>query len=311
MPTVVHQLKIPAEPSTQGVSIPSRGHASGMRWWLAFIAREPFFQFAMLGLVIWSGVEFWSTDHSRYTIHIGPAEWQRIATTYLQQYGQPPTSAQLRGLIDRQIREEIFLREGLALHLDQGDEIVRRRIVQKYEFLQTDLAVADPPPAEALERWFDENKPRYETPERVAFSQVYFSVDHQSEEAAQSRATRALEKLRGMGVSRAPDLGDAFPGPADVSAVSPEEARRLFGESDLSQALFKLPMGQWSGPYRSGYGWHLIYVTGLTPPALPALTDIRGRALADYLEEERRNANAVHFEKLRAQYTIRYDGTDR
>ena len=128
------------------------------------------------------------------------------------------------------------------------------------------------------------------------------------EAAAKNRAIKNLEKLRGMRVSRAPDLGDAFPGPADVAAVSPEEATRLFGDSDLSQALFKLPVRQWVGPYRSGLGWHLIYVTGLIPPVLPALTEIHERVLADYLDEQRSILNERAFEKLRTKYKVRYDG---
>jgi peptidyl-prolyl cis-trans isomerase C len=288
------------------VSEPQRARARAR---IGFVVGEPFLQFIALGLLVWGAVEYWHANSNSYTIDIGPTERERIAMSYLRQFGQRPTQPQLQGLIDRHIREEIFLREGLALNLDKDDEIVRRRVVQKYEFLQTDLAVPEPPPPRILERWFAQNKVRYLAPERVAFSQVYFSVEGRGEQVAKSRAVKNLEKIRGMGVSRAPDFGDAFPGPADVAGVSQEEARRLFGESDLSQALFdNPPVGQWVGPYRSGYGWHLIFVTGIWPPMLPALADIHERVLTDYLDEERRLVNERAFEKLRAKYKVRYDG---
>ena len=193
------------------------------RAWLRVIAHEPFFQFIVLGLVIWGAVYYWQVDHDRYTIHLGPAERQRIAVTYLRQFGQSPTPRQFQGLIDRYIREEIFLREGLALNLDKNDEIVRRRIVQKYEFLQTDLAVADSPVPAALQHWFERNKQRYVTPEQIAFSHVYFSADKDGVQATKERAVKVLEKLRAKRISRAPDVGDVFPGPSDVGALPPGE----------------------------------------------------------------------------------------
>jgi hypothetical protein len=262
----------------------------------------------VLGFLIWGGSEYFNVHRDRYTIHLGPTERQRIVATYLQQFGQLPTPEQIQGLIDRYIREEIFLREGLALHLEKDDEIVRRRIVQKYEFLQTDLTVLDSPRPGVLDRWFDQNKLRYLTPDRIAFAHVYFSPDKGGEAAAKSRAGNALKTLRRNHTSSTPDLGDAFPGPSDVSALAPDEAMRLFGQSELSADLFKAPVGQWTGPYRSGYGWHLIYVTGHFPSVLPSLSEIRDRVLADYMDEERRALNEQAYEKLRARYAVRDDG---
>lgn len=276
--------------------------------WARSLLREPFFQFIVIGLLVWSGVENWHSRHDRHVIQLGPAARQHLSQAYLRQFGQPPSPQQMRGLIDRNIRDEIFLREGLAFNLDKDDEIIRRRIIQKYEFLRIDLAAAAPPTADMLSRWFDQNKLKYRTPERVAFTQVYFTVDKDGEVAAKSRALKVLQKLRGAPVDRAPDLGDSFPGPSDVSSLTPDEATRLFGDSELTNRLFELAAGQWSGPYRSGYGWHLVYIVERVPPTLPTLTQVRAQVLADYLDEQRSIANERAFETLRAKYTIQYDG---
>ena len=307
MSAVIHQLKVAPHSQEQGAAAPEP-RRSRARKWFAFVAHEPFFQFMLLGLLIWSGVEFWKAHNDHFTIHIGPAERQRIAMNYSRQFGQMPTAQQLEGMLDHYVREEIYWREGLALNLDKDDEIVRRRIVQKYEFLQTDLAVADTPTTVVLQRWFEQNKQRYLTPERVAFSHVYFSVDHEGEQAAKERAVKALEKLRATHTTRAVELGDAFPGPTDLSSLAPDESARLFGESELSQTLFKAPVDQWSGPYRSGYGWHLVHVTGHMPASLPPFAQVQERVLEDYREDQRRLLNARAFEKVRAKYTVRYDG---
>ncbi|HEY4214148.1 MAG TPA: peptidylprolyl isomerase [Steroidobacteraceae bacterium] len=275
------------------------------------IAREPFFQFIALGALIWSGVQYWTVHHDRYSIYLGPSERQRIAASYFLQFGSMPTAEQLGALIDRYVREEIVLREGLALNLDKGDEIVRRRIIQKFEFLETDLAVIGPPEQMVLERWFEQNAIRYLTPKRVAFSHVYFTADKDGEAATKARASEVLRRLRGMHTSHASDLGDAFPGPSDVGALALDEATRVFGQSELSEQLFKLPIGRWEGPYRSGYGWHLVYITGHLQPHLPQLVEVRERVLSDYLDEQRHIVNERAFEKLRAQYTVSYDAVGK
>ena len=54
----------------------------------------------------------------------------RIENSYVQQYGSEPSPAQMRTMVDNTVREEIYLREALALGLDKNDEIVRRRLAQ-------------------------------------------------------------------------------------------------------------------------------------------------------------------------------------
>ncbi|TAL01206.1 MAG: peptidyl-prolyl cis-trans isomerase [Rhodospirillaceae bacterium] len=298
------------QPSPPEPSLAASGARGGsqIRRWLIFIVCEPFFQFIALGLMIWLGLAYIESLNQRYVIHVGPAQRQRLAIAYQQQFGQPPTVEQLRQLVDRDITDEIFLREGLALNLDKDDEIVRRRIAQKFEFLQTDLAVPPEPDPGVLARWFQRNQLRYITPPRVAFTQVYFSADRDGDDAAQARANRVLLQLLNHRTRRAPAAGDSFPGPTDIGALTPDAAERLFGKSELSEKLFTAPVGQWFGPVRSGYGWHLICLTEKKPPELPRLDDIRSRVLADYMEEQRQVLNAQAVEKLRAKYKVVHDG---
>jgi hypothetical protein len=240
----------------------------------------------------------------RYVIHVSPAQQEQLALAYQQQYAQPPTGEELQQLLDRYVTEEIFVREGLALHLDRDDEIIRRRIAQKFQFLQTDLSVPQNPAPGVLEDWFRRNQVRYLTPERVSFVQLYFSPDRDGEAHARVRAMNALNQLHHAPGARVPELGDAFPGPNTTVALERDAVERLFGKSELSAALFAAPMAQWLGPIRSGYGWHLIYLTERNPSQPAVLDDVRSRVLADYLEEQREFLNAQAVMKLRAKYKI-------
>lgn len=285
---------------------PAEARKSLARKWVGLILREPFLHFILIGLLIWAGVEYRSGDYGRYTIHVGTTEQQGIAINYLRQYGQLPAPAELRQLVDLYIRQEICLHEGLRLGLDKGDEIVRRRIIQKYEFLLNDIAVPDAPRPETLQRWFERHKQNYLTAERVDFDHVYFSPDKGGWAGARSRAVDVLQAVHAGRRTLRANSGDTFPGPSQ-DTVSREEANRIFGQSELADALFMLAVGSWAGPYRSDYGWHLVYVTERSSPVLPSLMQIHEQVLANYLEEQRSISNARAFEKVRAKYSVIVD----
>ena len=285
-----------------------RRNQGRVRGWLKAAAREPLLHFVLLGLLTWCVCDYGNGRRERYTIHIGAAQREYLASTYRQQFGQPPGSVQLARLIDGYVSDEIRFREGLALGLDRDDEIVRRRVIQKYDFLRSDLVVPEQPTPAVLERWFEQNRMRYQIPERVSFAQVYFaSPDDRPVSTVPERVLRALAQLREAHASRAEGVGDPFPGPSDVGALTKDDAVRVFGQSEVSEELFSVPIGQWTGPMRSGYGWHLIYLTHRLAARVPTLEEVRGRVLADYLADQREAINAGQFNALKARYTLTWD----
>lgn len=278
-----------------------------LRRGLSFIAREPFFQFMALGFVLWFAMEHLQALHSRYTIHIGEAQRAHLTALYQQQYSRFPSSAQLQELLDRYVTEEIFLREGQALNLDQDDEIVRRRIAQKFEFLQADVGVPKEPTGTDLDQWYAQHQDRYLTPEQFSFSQIYFSTDRNGAAVAHERAVQALTALQGVHTDSVSQFGDSFPGPAEIVDVAQDGAERIFGKSDLTDHLAQAPLNTWAGPFRSGYGWHLIYLMERRAPVTPLLSEIRSKVRDDYVEAERQASNAANLVKLRHKYAVVYD----
>jgi hypothetical protein len=227
-----------------------------------------------------------------------------IENNYRLQYGASPTAAQLEALIDRYLKEEVFYREALKLKLGDNDEIVRRRLVQKYEFLEQDMGAPQPPTDAELKAYFASHERQYEIPERLTFSQVYFSVDRAGEAAAQARAARALKLLEARHTTRAPELGDSFPGETDYAEVTPTQVRRAFGSSALSDQLLDISPGHWAGPYRSGLGWHLVYVTAHAPASVPSFEEARDRVERDYIDSARDARSAAAYARVKARYAI-------
>lgn len=270
---------------------------------------EPILHFVVLALAIFLANSAWRQAHDSRRIVVTAADAQGLARKYRTQFGIAPSSAQVKALVQAHIEEEALFREGMALGLDKGDEIVRRRIAQKAEFLQQDLAAPPEPSEPSLRAYYDAHRAGYAAEDRMAFRHKFFSPDLDSETVARQRAERALARLAGD-----PDAsvaGDPFPdiNPATLASVS--EAVRVFGDSDMPRKLSVAPVGRWAGPYRSGYGWHLVLVQSRRPGGVRPFSVVRDQVRVAYLRDARDRANAKSMARVLNRYVIvREDGGD-
>jgi peptidyl-prolyl cis-trans isomerase C len=285
-------------------SVQSAGRSRWVGRSIAWIVREPFFQFVALGALLFAASEYLEARANFARIDITRNQVEGITNNYRLQYGASPTAEQLNGLVDQFIKEEVFYHEALRLKLDRDDEIIRRRLVQKYEFLQQDLGTPKNPSEADLHAFYRLHEKNYEIPERLTFSHVFFSVDRSNDVAAKARAERALAALTQRRVARAPDRGDGFPGAVDYAGATSVQVRRAFGSSTLSEEIFKIAPGYWAGPFRSGFGWHLVYVEAHESASIATYDDARDAVRRDYIDAQRRARNAEALESLKKHFTI-------
>lgn len=264
---------------------------------------EPLTHFAILGAILFACGQIYAARANIYRIEITPAHVAQLSHKYELQFGSKPDPATLDRLVRDDVHDEILFRQGMALKLDQDDEIVRRRIVQKEQFLLQNVSAPAEPNDAQLAAYYDTHRELYAAPPRVTFSHIYFAVDTGGDAAAQARAKAVLAKLA-TGVTRGPELGDAFPDLYDFSAFEPEQVERLFGRTQLSQAVFAAPVGRWSGPFRSAYGWHLIHVDARVSGGQMPLSEIGDRVRSDYLQAASDRANAQAFDKVARRFTV-------
>lgn len=273
------------------------------------LLKEPFLHFLVLGGLIFLIGDYVKhhSDHERYEITVGKEELYRLASLWEKQYGAVPSKTELKALADNFVREEILYREGLEMGLDKNDEVIRRRIAQKLEFLQQDLVIIKDPTDQELRAYYEKNQTKYSLPEKVSFTHVYFSGDNGGDASALTRARTVLADLQAKKLNRAPELGDRFAYLYDYSELSETNVVHQFGESELSKKIVSLPQGQWSGPLQSGYGYHLVYVTGKTAPAVQPLAEVKEKVTADYVLALREKKNNEAFAKIADKYTILKD----
>jgi peptidyl-prolyl cis-trans isomerase C len=273
------------------------------------VLREPLVQFVLAGALLFTayGLAGWGGTEADKRIVVRAADIEGLAATWRQQWGRAPTREELKRLIEAHVRDEILYREALALGLDRNDTIVRRRLMQKMEFIGEGVVADDAPPAAELERFFRAEAERYREPAKVSFSHVYFSRDRRGERAEPDAraALRALRSPAGDTVDGV-GLGDPFLLRSDYAERSQRDVGEIFG-APFAGAVFQLEPGAWQGPIESAYGVHLVRVRKRSESRLPALEAIRPRVLADWRERRRKEANGDFYAQLRARYDVELD----
>lgn len=264
--------------------------------------REPLVHFLAAGLLLFVASEIHRSYADTHRIVVTPQRNTQLARRYALQFGAQPDAATLEQLVQRDVEEEILFRRGLALELDRDDEIVRRRIVQKMQFLLQDLSAPAEPGDAELGAYYQAHAPQYVTPARVTFNHIYFSSGG-DEQQPRARALQALEALSKDG-AQANVFGDPFPDLYHFSAYEPEQVHRLFGRTELSAAVFSAPLERWTGPYRSSYGWHLIRVDFRQEAQQQELSAVRDRVRTDYLLDAQKHANDTAFSDLAHEFTV-------
>lgn len=274
---------------------------------LGRIAREPLFHFVVMGAILVVAGRVYQDNNHLYRIEISPGHVAQLTQKYALQFGSAPDADMLEALLTRDIHDEMLFREGLALNLDQDDEIVRRRVIQKMQFLMQDLSAPPEPTEQQVDDFYNAHADRYVTPPRATFSHIYFAttnaVSPSEDTEARQRATSVLVILPNSR-ARAPDLGDPFPDLYDFAAYEPTQVYRLFGHTPFAEAVFSASIGEWSGPYVSAYGWHLIHVDAREPAMRQSLADVRDKVVKNYFEDAQAAANQATFERLAKKFTI-------
>src|SRR6266404_283025 len=154
---------------------------TGLSW--RALLREPLLHFLLAGAVLFGLAEHHRRANDQYRIVITPERIAGLKNAYVAEFGSPPPPAMLPRLIEDYIASEVLFREGKARGLDRDDEIIRRRVMQKVEFLEQDMAaIAEPSEAE-LRGWYVTHQARFAEPGNVSFSHIFFAAEAGNERA--------------------------------------------------------------------------------------------------------------------------------
>jgi len=264
------------------------------------LIKDPLVHFLLIGATLFGVAALRGTPETRDRIVVTAeqVDQARAAATALQ--GRAPTSEELAELVEPLVRDEIMYREARALGLDDNDDEVRRRLIEKMSYLTQDLADPEPSSDAALHEFYQARPDLFAIPALVSFDQVFFSPGARAE-ALEADATAGVAALR---AGRAPaDVGDRTPLRDAYDDAPREQVAVLFGDQ-LADALFTASPGEWTGPFRSDFGLHAVRLRSRSEPRLPPYDEIADRVAEAYGAQRRQEANEKAYQEMRARYDV-------
>jgi len=262
--------------------------------------QEPLVHFLAIGAVIFAVYAVTAADEApedeRQLVRVTDAQLDRAAAQFEKTWRRAPVKQELEGMVDAMIRQEILVRQALELGLDQGDEIVRRRLAQKMEFLLSSAATAATPDETVLRAFFEEQADRYTTSEQFAFEGVFLGETATEAEVMAARAALARGDLPET-------VGQPTLLPGQNSLSGQPQIDAIFGRGFTAQ-LAGLEPGVWSAPLRSAYGVHLVRLTERVKSQVPPFEDVQRQVAIDWQRERGAEATEELIKKLQDQYQV-------
>ena len=277
------------------------------------LLREPLVHFLLIGAVLFGLYGLAPPRHPTAVapskeIRLSAGEIAQLTHLFQSQWRRLPTPQELQRMVENKVEQEVLYREALAMGLDKDDEIVKRRMAQKMQFLAEDAAAAREPTTTELKTWFDSNSAKFAQPPRLSFRHLYFSPDRRGARARDD-AQQALAKLAGQPVDAkiAGALADPFMFQEYYRERAPEFLGKEFGPQ-FALAVAALTPGSWQGPIESGFGWHLVFVDTVVDGRVPAFEEIEADVRAAWLREQKARAWEKAYKTMRAGYTVLLPG---
>ena len=264
------------------------------------IFKEPLVHFLLLGAVIfglYAALDDSPPPEATNAIVISTDDARRLVAEFEATWRRPPSEAELSEIIDGTIREEVYVREALALGLDRDDAVIRRRLQMKMEFLTESGAEVVTPDDATLQAHLAANPDRFTEAALVALEQVML------ESADPAAAAATLARLR-QGEDPA-SVGRPTMLPFATRPSPPQVIDSIFGP-DFFTSIATFPVGTWDGPVESAFGTHLVRITDRREGRTPPLAEIREKVEQDWrstfvvqLREERLGALMSRYEVSR------------
>jgi hypothetical protein len=219
------------------------------------LLKDPLLHFLLIGaaLSLVFGLIEGPAENPENRIVITQGDIESLKANFTRTWKRLPTEDELSRLIEDQVRDEISFREAVAMGLDQNDRVIRKRLRMKMELLAEDLVGLAPPTEEDLNSYLAKHRDSFRREAQVSFKQIYLNSDKRGDDVE----------------------NDA------------RDIERLF-EKSFSQDVLQIEPGDWTGPVRSSYGLHLIFVHERIAARDPDLAEIRQAVEREWTAKRRK-----------------------
>ncbi len=193
-------------------------------------------------------------------------------------------------LVKDYIREEVMFREASSLGLDKEDYVMRRRVIQKLDFILDDIieqsvSVDD----DALKQYFMDNKDAYYVESIITLTHIFFDAEKHNNYDLLKLADEKKDELAKKRVifSDAVKHGDRFHYHLNYVEKTYDFILSHFGEKMAGKVFSLTPSEEnWYGPFQSQYGLHLVMISKRKKGRYSTLAEVKARVEMDYRRDE-------------------------
>jgi len=271
------------------------------------LLREPLLHFLVIGVLFFAAYDVVNpadTAPPASVISINTGSIERIRAGFTGIWKREPSGDELNALIDNAVREEVYYREAVALGLDKGDALVKRRMRLKMEFLMDSASSVIEPAEGELEAFHDANIQDYVADARAAFEQVYLG---ENPDPTEVEAT--LSQIRADPNADLRNLGQRSQLPVQLGLATQDNVTSIFGRG-FFEKVSALELMQWEGPVISTFGVHIVRVLDILPAQPLKLAEIRDLVLRDWRTAKRGEIQDRDYATRRARYVVEIDRGD-
>jgi len=235
------------------------------------LVRDPLTHFLIIGFVLFSVITALSPQKNDTLITVDDA----AILTHIQYRTKAFNEARARTvyrnlseedktvLIDDYVREEALYREAKKLGFENGDYIIRQRLIQKLDFIAEAGSIPPPPDAIELLEFYNNNRDEFVEPARASFTHIFYTKDDTSYNNALARARITLSALEQADKTlQGGEFGDHFLYQSTYINRTHDQIVDVLGLS-AAKLIFapETSIRQWVGPVTSPHGVHLIFIS--------------------------------------------------
>ena len=252
---------------------------------LKIVAKEPLTQFLIFGAILYV---FYVKTVPNFT------QTQLVVTkndliTYMQyqanSFDQPTfearyaalTEAEKQQLLANYTEGEVLIKEAKKLNLQENDNVIRNRLIQKMKFLLKNETAAEPTEAD-LKTFYDSHKTQYSSSEKYSFTHVFFSFENHPEADALKLTNDFIEKTKKQFINaeQALSFSERYPYFHNYTQRDLGFIESNF-DANFAQILRGLSVDktQWQGAIKSNLGYHAVLLIGKEADKIKSFDEVK------------------------------------
>ncbi|OQX60526.1 MAG: hypothetical protein B5M52_00120 [Helicobacteraceae bacterium 4484_230] len=263
---------------------------------------EPYVHFLIIGLLLYllySVVGQNGVQPEKKRVSINSFQQEKIKKDFFQRWQRVPNDVELEFLYKEYFRQEVMLDEAVAMQLEKKDKVVRDRLLDRMDKVLASSVSQAEPDEEELQEYYRTHKDSYRIGGKIIFFHIF------ADKKREAVLSELLDTLWQYDISprKGIEFGDTFSGSSRIGPADEKTLSAKFGNYFAGRVRL-MPRGEWSGPVRSKYGVHLVYIIEKTGGEILPFDEVEELVYRDFIRERQIRGLRDAYDRLVSRYRL-------